>query len=69
MYSESDPTAMFTHNVNRIFVAGERTRVLEPGFWLVEGPVSCAVPEADVRVMCAIGFYSFTVSREGVELN
>lgn len=58
-----------THNVNRIFVPHERTRVLEPGMRLVEGPVSCAVPEGEVRVMCAVDFYSFAVSREGVELS
>lgn len=58
-----------THNVNRIFAPLEQTRVLEPGSRLIDGPVSCAVPAGDVRVMCAIDFYSFAVSREGVELS
>ncbi|MGP6174904.1 hypothetical protein [Corynebacterium sp. A21] len=58
-----------THNVNRIFLPHERTQVLQPGSRLVHGPVSCAVPEGEVRVMCAIDFYSFAVSREGLELS
>ena len=64
---EGEPAT--THNVNRIFTAHERTRVLEPGARLVEGPVSCAVSAHDVKVMCAVGFYSFAVSRAGVELS
>ena len=64
---EGEPAT--THNVNRIFTAHERTRVLEPGSKLVEGPVSCAVPAHGVTVMCAVGFYSFAVSRDGVELS
>lgn len=58
-----------THHVNRIFAPHERTRVLEPGTRLVDGPVSCAVPADDVRVMCAIDPYSFAVSRAGVALS
>lgn len=57
-----------THNVNRIFVPHPTTRELPPGSRIVHGPVSCAVPAEDVQVMCAIDFYSFAVSREGVEL-
>lgn len=57
-----------THNVNRIFIPHPTTQELLPGFRIVHGPVNCAVPEDDVRVMCAIDFYSFAVSREGVEL-
>lgn len=64
---EGEPAT--THNVNRIFTAHNRTRVLEPGSKLVEGPVSCAVPAHEVKVMCAVGFYSFAVSRAGVELS
>ena len=64
---EGEPAT--THNVNRIFTAHNRTRVLEPGSKLVEGPVSCAVPAHGVTVMCAVGFYSFAVSRAGVELS
>ncbi|WP_156230752.1 hypothetical protein [Corynebacterium occultum] len=58
-----------THNVNRIFFPHEQTQVLQPGSRVVHGPVSCAIPEGDVRVMCAIDFYSFAVSQEGVELS
>lgn len=58
-----------THNVNRIFTPHERTRVLDPGARLVDGPVSCAVPTNGVRVMCAIDPYSFAVSRAGVALS
>jgi hypothetical protein len=57
-----------THNVNRIFAPGGQTAVLEPGNRLVEGPVSCAIAEGEVTVMCAIDPYSFTVSRDDVEL-
>lgn len=64
---EGEPAT--THNVNRIFTAHERTRILEPGSKIVEGPVSCAVPAHGVTVMCAVGFYSFAVSRDGVELS
>ncbi|MCS5479953.1 hypothetical protein NYP18_09825 [Corynebacterium sp. YIM 101645] len=64
---EGEPAT--THHVNRIFVPGEQTVVLEPGNRLVEGPVSCAVAEGEVKVMCAIDFYSFAVSRDGVELS
>lgn len=64
---EGEPATV--HNVNRIFTAHERTRVLEPGSKLMEGPVSCAVAADEVRVMCAVGFYSFAVSRDGVELS
>jgi len=64
---EGEPAT--THHVNRIFVPREQTAVLEPGNRLVEGPVSCAIAEGEVRVMCAIDFYSFAVSRDGVELS
>ncbi|MDO5668946.1 MAG: hypothetical protein Q4G50_02970 [Corynebacterium sp.] len=57
-----------THNVNRIFMATENTQPLQPGQRIKTGPVSCAVAEGETRVMCAVDFYSFAVSTEGVEL-
>ncbi|MGD7003297.1 hypothetical protein [Corynebacterium halotolerans] len=57
-----------THNVNRIFTPAEQTRVLEPGSRLVDGAVSCAIPEGENRVLCAVTPYSFAVSMEDVAL-
>ena len=57
-----------THNANRIFMATENTQPLQPGQRITTGPVSCAVAEGETRVMCAVDFYSFAVSTDGVEL-
>lgn len=57
-----------THNVNRIFIPHENTVLLEPGGRLTDGPVSCAVAEGEVRVMCTVDSYSFAVSKDGLEL-
>lgn len=58
-----------THNVNRIFMAAENTQPLQPGQRITTGPVSCAVADGEIRVMCAVDFYSFAVSTDGVELS
>lgn len=62
-------TPAVTEHVNRIFGPLEQTVILEPGNRLVEGEVSCAIAEGEVKVMCAIGFYSFAVTGESLELS
>lgn len=57
-----------THNANRIFMATENTRELQPGQRITTGPVSCAVAEGETRVMCAVDGNGFVVGTDGVEL-
>ncbi|GAB3690691.1 hypothetical protein [Corynebacterium nasicanis] len=57
-----------THNANRIFMATKNTQPLQPGQRITTGPIFCTVAEGETRVMCAVDFYSFAVSTDGVEL-